>query len=139
MAGLDEDIATGEPSPLREWLAEGVHRPGPQFSTTELLAREVGEPILVDPYIGYLKRKLSCGSEPTSTWRDSTRTSPPASSHRCASGCASAYIATAPSSPPPNCWRGRSESRFWSTPTSATSSASSATSMASICWASEGV
>ena len=58
MAGLDEDIATGELSPLREWLRERVHRHGSKFSTAELLAREVGEPILVDPYIGYLKRKL---------------------------------------------------------------------------------
>jgi carboxypeptidase Taq len=58
MPGLDENIAAGELSPLREWLRERVHRHGSKFSTTELLAREVGEPILVTPYIGYLKRKL---------------------------------------------------------------------------------
>jgi carboxypeptidase Taq len=58
MPGLDDDIAIGELSPLREWLRERVHRHGSKFSTAELLAREIGQPILVTPYIGYLKRKL---------------------------------------------------------------------------------
>jgi carboxypeptidase Taq len=58
MPGLDQDIGAGELSPLREWLRDRVHRHGSKFTTTELLAREVGGPILVTPYVGYLKRKL---------------------------------------------------------------------------------
>jgi carboxypeptidase Taq len=58
MPGLDDDIANGELSPLREWLREHVHRHGSKFSTGELLERELGQPILVTPYIDYLKRKL---------------------------------------------------------------------------------
>ncbi len=58
MPELDENIAAGDLSPLREWLRERVHRHGSKFSTTELLAREVGEPILIHPYTDYLKRKL---------------------------------------------------------------------------------
>jgi carboxypeptidase Taq len=56
--GLNQSIATGELSPLREWLRARVHRHGSKFSTTELLAREIGEPILVTPYTNYLKHKL---------------------------------------------------------------------------------
>jgi carboxypeptidase Taq len=58
MPGLDDNIASGELSPLREWLRERVHRHGSKFPTAELLAREIGAPILVTPYISYLKRKL---------------------------------------------------------------------------------
>jgi carboxypeptidase Taq len=49
MPGLDDDIATGELSPLREWLRERVHRHGSKFSTAELLAREIGASICWAP------------------------------------------------------------------------------------------
>ncbi len=52
-------LAAGELEPLREWLRENVHRHGSKFSTTELLARVVGGPIEVAPFVDYLKRKLS--------------------------------------------------------------------------------
>jgi carboxypeptidase Taq len=55
---LDERIAAGELQPLREWLREHVHRHGAKFSADELLERELGEPLEVEPFIDYLKRKL---------------------------------------------------------------------------------
>ena len=55
---LDERIAAGELAPLREWLGEHIHRHGSKFTTTELLVREAGGPISVQPFVGYLKRKL---------------------------------------------------------------------------------
>ena len=59
MPDLDERIADGELSPLREWLRENVHRHGAKFSTPELLERVVGGPITVGPFVSYLKAKLS--------------------------------------------------------------------------------
>jgi carboxypeptidase Taq len=56
---LDERLARGDLAPLREWLRERVHRHGAKFSMPELLERVVGGPIAVDPFLGYLKAKLS--------------------------------------------------------------------------------
>jgi carboxypeptidase Taq len=56
---LQQRIAAAELSPLRDWLREHVHRHGAKFTTQELLERVVGSPIEVDPFIGYLKAKLS--------------------------------------------------------------------------------
>jgi carboxypeptidase Taq len=56
---LDDQLAAGELAGLRQWLREHVHRYGSKFSTTELLEREVGGPIAVGPFLGYLKDKLS--------------------------------------------------------------------------------
>jgi carboxypeptidase Taq len=58
MPNLDERIAAGELTPLREWLRESVHRHGAKFNTTELLERVVGGPIDVRPFVSYLKEKL---------------------------------------------------------------------------------
>jgi carboxypeptidase Taq len=56
---LAEQIGSGELRGLREWLREHVHRHGSKFSSSELLERVVGGPIAVDPFIDYLKQKLS--------------------------------------------------------------------------------
>jgi carboxypeptidase Taq len=58
MPDLDERIAAGDLSPLREWLGEHVHRHGSKFRTAELLEREGAGPISVTPFTKYLKRKL---------------------------------------------------------------------------------
>ena len=55
---LDDQLAAGELGPLRDWLGEHVHRHGAKFTTAELLAREVGGPMSVTPFTGYLKAKL---------------------------------------------------------------------------------
>ncbi len=56
---LDARIARAELGPLREWLREHVHRHGAKFTMPELLERVVGGPIAVEPFVAYLKRKLS--------------------------------------------------------------------------------
>ena len=56
---LDERIAAGELAPLREWLLEHVHRHGAKFTSAELLERVIGAPIAVEPFVSYLKGKLS--------------------------------------------------------------------------------
>jgi carboxypeptidase Taq len=55
---LEDAIAAGELASLREWLREHIHRHGSKFTTTELLEREAGGPISVQPFVSYLKRKL---------------------------------------------------------------------------------
>jgi carboxypeptidase Taq len=59
IAGLDEQLATGELQILREWLREKVHRHGSRYSDGELLERVVGGPVAVAPFITYLRAKLS--------------------------------------------------------------------------------
>jgi carboxypeptidase Taq len=56
---LDSELAAGELMGLREWLREHIHRHGAKYTTTELLQRETGAPISVQPYASYLKAKLS--------------------------------------------------------------------------------
>jgi carboxypeptidase Taq len=56
---LDDRLASGELGTLREWLREHVHRHGAKYSMPELLQRVVGTAIAVDPFVAYLKRKLS--------------------------------------------------------------------------------
>lgn len=56
---LEEHIAAGELMPLREWLRDRIHRHGGKFTSAEVMERVVGGPVLVAPFVGYLKRKLS--------------------------------------------------------------------------------
>jgi carboxypeptidase Taq len=58
IAQLEDQLATGELGPLREWLRQHVHRHGAKFTTPELLAREVGGPMSVTPFTNYLRAKL---------------------------------------------------------------------------------
>jgi carboxypeptidase Taq len=55
---LEQQIAAGELSALREWLRQNVHRHGSKFTAAELLQRVVGSPIAVGPFVSYLKAKL---------------------------------------------------------------------------------
>jgi len=52
-------IARGEFGPLREWLAQHLHRHGRKFMPKEMVERITGGPIRVGPFMGYLKRKFS--------------------------------------------------------------------------------
>jgi carboxypeptidase Taq len=56
---LDDRLGSGDLQTLREWLRERVHRHGAKFSMPELLERVVGAEIAVEPFVGYLKDKLS--------------------------------------------------------------------------------
>ncbi|MGN6169813.1 MAG: carboxypeptidase M32 [Solirubrobacteraceae bacterium] len=56
---LDEHIAAGELMPLREWLRDCIHRHGGKFTSAEVMERVAGAPMSVQPFVSYLKRKLS--------------------------------------------------------------------------------
>jgi carboxypeptidase Taq len=56
--GLDVSLAEGDGGPLREWLREHVHRHGRKLPPRELVARVVGGPIAVAPFVAYLRGKL---------------------------------------------------------------------------------
>jgi carboxypeptidase Taq len=58
MPDLEDQLASNELAPLREWLREHVHRHGAKFTSSELLERVVGGPIAVGPFVSYLKAKL---------------------------------------------------------------------------------
>ena len=55
---LEDSLAAGELGPLRDWLAQHIHRHGSKFTTTELLEREAGGPITIEPFARYLRAKL---------------------------------------------------------------------------------
>jgi carboxypeptidase Taq len=59
LSDLDDQIAAGELSGLREWLRENVHQHGSKYLTETLLHRVVGTGVEVGPFIEYLKAKLS--------------------------------------------------------------------------------
>jgi carboxypeptidase Taq len=56
---LDDLLASGSLMPLREWLRENVHRHGSKFTTTEVVQRVCGAEISVQPFVSYLRSKLS--------------------------------------------------------------------------------
>jgi carboxypeptidase Taq len=59
LPGLEQQFERGEFQVLREWLRDNLHRYGRKFTPTEMLARLVGGPIDVGPYVRYLKTKLA--------------------------------------------------------------------------------
>ena len=60
---LDERFAAGEFAPLREWLAEHVHRFGRRYLPTDLLERVAGEGLDPGPYLAYLEAKLDASAQ----------------------------------------------------------------------------
>jgi carboxypeptidase Taq len=60
---LDERFAAGEFAPLREWLAEHVHRFGRRLLPTELLQRVTGEGLDPTPYLNYLEAKIQASAQ----------------------------------------------------------------------------
>jgi carboxypeptidase Taq len=58
LPGLDDALAAGDGSPLRDWLREHVHRWGRRLPPRELIARATGTPIRVEPFAAYLRAKL---------------------------------------------------------------------------------
>jgi carboxypeptidase Taq len=62
LGGLDRPdgaIATGDFSPLREWLREKVHRHGRRYLPADLIERATGQPPSAEPFLAYLRAKLS--------------------------------------------------------------------------------
>ena len=60
---IDERFAAGEFAPLREWLAEHVHRFGRRYPATELLERVVGDGLDPAPYLAYLEAKIEASAQ----------------------------------------------------------------------------
>ncbi len=58
LTDMPRQFAQGQFMPLREWLRDHLHVHGRKFSPTETLARVVGGPIDVGPYVKYLQSKL---------------------------------------------------------------------------------
>ena len=60
---LDERFAAGDFAPLREWLAEHVHRFGRRHLPTELLERVTGDGLDPAPYLAYLEAKMQASAQ----------------------------------------------------------------------------
>lgn len=58
LPGVEDSIAAGDFSPLREWLRDNIHRHGRKFDSRELLRRATGEELSVEPFLAYLEGKL---------------------------------------------------------------------------------
>ena len=58
---LDVDglVREGEFDPIREWMAERIHRPGQRYTTDELVEEATGEPLTADYFLDYAKSKFS--------------------------------------------------------------------------------
>jgi carboxypeptidase Taq len=60
---LDDRFADGDFAPLREWLAEHVHRFGRRYDPNELLDRVVGTGLDPAPYLAYLEAKVLASAQ----------------------------------------------------------------------------
>ncbi len=58
LGDLDAQFARGEFHPLREWLAEKIHRQGQRYSAEELVRRVTGRPLDPGPLVDHLAGKL---------------------------------------------------------------------------------
>ena len=56
---IEQQLATGELAPLRDWLREHIHRHGRKFPPRELLHRVTGDTLRPEPFLDYLSAKLA--------------------------------------------------------------------------------
>ena len=56
---LDDQLERGDFTELGGWLRENIYRHGRKFTPTETIERVVGGPIEPEPYLAYLRDKLS--------------------------------------------------------------------------------
>ena len=59
LADVDGQIERGEFAPLREWLRERVHRHGRKFAPRDVLRRATGQELAYEPFLVYLRAKLT--------------------------------------------------------------------------------
>jgi carboxypeptidase Taq len=57
LPGLDDDLRAGDPSALREWLRETIHRHGSRLTPAELIEQAVGGPLDPGPMLKHLETK----------------------------------------------------------------------------------
>jgi carboxypeptidase Taq len=62
MPQLEEELARGEFGPLRDWLAEHVHRHGRRLTPAELIERATGGPLDAEPYLEYVRAKVAASA-----------------------------------------------------------------------------
>jgi carboxypeptidase Taq len=60
---IDAQLASGELAPLRQWLREHIHRHGRKFPPRELLQRATGDVLRPEPFLHYLRAKLTDAGE----------------------------------------------------------------------------
>jgi carboxypeptidase Taq len=53
------EIRAGAYDTLRGWLTENLYRHGQKFTLHELVVRATGQPLALEPYLAYLKRKYA--------------------------------------------------------------------------------
>jgi carboxypeptidase Taq len=56
---IDDMIATGDWSPMLDWLGPKIHQRGSQVSPTELITDATGSPPSTEPFLRYVERKYS--------------------------------------------------------------------------------
>jgi len=57
--GIPAAVERGEFGELHGWLRENVYQHGAKFTADELVRRVTGEPMTIEPYMGYLWRKYA--------------------------------------------------------------------------------
>jgi carboxypeptidase Taq len=55
--GIPEEIGQGKFDTLHNWLRDNIYQYGSKYTAPELIERVTGEPLLVKPYIEYLRSK----------------------------------------------------------------------------------
>jgi carboxypeptidase Taq len=55
--GIEAEIRQGSFGTLLGWLRESVHRHGRKFTAAELVERATGQPLSIEPYVGYMRKK----------------------------------------------------------------------------------
>jgi carboxypeptidase Taq len=54
---IPAEIAAGKFDTLYGWLTKNLYRHGSKFTPNDLIARATGEPMSMQPYLGYLRAK----------------------------------------------------------------------------------
>ena len=54
---IPDEMQQGQFDTLRGWLTENIYQHGSKFTPLEIVQRATGEPLSIEPYIGYLRSK----------------------------------------------------------------------------------
>jgi len=58
-AEIEREIAAGKFATLHGWLRENIYQHGRKFTADELVQRTTGQPMTIQPYLRYLRKKFS--------------------------------------------------------------------------------
>lgn len=62
---IDDELARGRYDALHGWLRQNVYRHGRKFPPQELVERATGRPMVIEPYLRYLRTKYGPWLEPS--------------------------------------------------------------------------